>query len=163
MHNNRLHRINFRCHLLCIKPHKSRLQKFTGEPGVRLPKEIMTLETFESISVIAASWVGIICGIISLLKSRGNSNPAHTSEAEVHNSGRYSYGTLFNWVRPYILTMVFFMLVIANTVINTKVVSIIDVLSIASCVGAIIFMLVACAYKYTIWQTMRAIDDDILC
>ncbi len=25
----RLHRINFRCHLLCIKPHKSRHQKFT--------------------------------------------------------------------------------------------------------------------------------------
>ena len=29
VHNNQLHRINFRCHLLCMEPHKSRHQQFT--------------------------------------------------------------------------------------------------------------------------------------
>jgi len=27
--NNELHRINFRCHILCMEPHKIRHRKFT--------------------------------------------------------------------------------------------------------------------------------------
>ncbi|OAZ99913.1 hypothetical protein [Halomonas sp. G11] len=120
----------------------------------------MTLETLESISVIAASWIGIICGIISLLKGKEKSS---NDKPEKRNSSptRYGYRILLKWVRFYLLAIVFFALLIASIVIKTKVVSITDVLTISSCVGAIILMLVATAYKYTIWKTMRELDSDI--
>lgn len=40
--NNQLHRTNFRCHLLCIEPHKCRHQKFTRWAGRYMQREFIS-------------------------------------------------------------------------------------------------------------------------
>ncbi|WP_045856554.1 hypothetical protein [Teredinibacter purpureus] len=118
----------------------------------------MTIDNIESISVIAASWVGIICGI-SALFNKGASNPEERKDRGNNTSNKYTLLVLLKFIRVYILSIIAFILVVSKIVISTKSVSIVDVVATSSCIGAIVFMLVVCVYKYTLWKTMRNMGD----
>lgn len=116
----------------------------------------MSLQEFESISVIIASWAGIFFAIISLMKKDDNGE-----KSQKPKSKKYTYLYLFKMVRVYLLTIIFFSLVIYKLISSGTIVGKTDILVISSCVGAIILSLVVCMYKYTLWTAFRSLDDRI--
>jgi len=123
----------------------------------------MTLDQVESISVIAASWFGILFALQQFVKSRTATSQT-ASEVSVTEEGwqtKYTIPVYLKWVRFYVLAIFFFALVLTNIAINNNTPTALDVISISACTGAIIFMLTGCAYKYILWQTFRSFDSNI--
>lgn len=123
----------------------------------------MPLEQIESISVILASWFGILFALYQLVQSR--TSPSHTViEAYAARKSLVKQCNIvvyMKWIRFYTLTILFFFFVLTNIAINNNAPTVLDVISISACTGVIIFMLTGCAYKYILWKTLRSFESNI--
>ncbi len=128
----------------------------------------MTLDQLESISVIAASWFGIIVALLSIFKAKAVPEPSskHSNSPTIQDDTwrtKYTIWVYIKWVKYYLVAILFFALVLANVATNNTPVSALSVISISACTGAIILMITGCAYKYVLWQLSREFDSNIEC
>ena len=123
----------------------------------------MTLDQIESISVIAASWFGILFALQQFVKSKTEPTSAASEVSHPEGTWKSKYTIYFylKHIRLYVLVILFFILALINFATNNKAPTTLDVISISACTGAIIFMLTGCAYKYTIWKTLKAFDSNV--
>tara|TARA_R110001606_G_scaffold398655_1_gene578234 strand:- start:128 stop:496 length:369 start_codon:yes stop_codon:yes gene_type:complete len=118
----------------------------------------MTLQDIESLSVIAASWAGIIFTLVSLLgKNKGS------PEKSTANSQGYSKSDVTDLIRllwKYAFASCLFGVAIYSNVANGELVEKIDILVISGCTGAIILLLGRMMYFYTMWSAIRFLKKD---
>lgn len=118
----------------------------------------MTLQDIESISVIAASWVGIVFTLVSLFSRKKDSIQNSSSSSE--DPSKYDITGLIHLLWKYVLASCLFCFAIYSNVVNSGVVQKIDILVISGCIGAIILLLVRMMYVYTMWSTIRELKKD---
>jgi asparagine N-glycosylation enzyme membrane subunit Stt3 len=118
----------------------------------------MTLKEIESISVIAASWVGIIFTLLSLFNRKKDSVQNSSSNSE--GSSKYDITGLIRLLWKYVLASCLFCFAIYSNVVNGGIVQKIDILVISGCIGVIILLLVRMMYVYMMWSTIRELRKD---
>jgi hypothetical protein len=118
----------------------------------------MTLKDIESISVIAASWVGIIFTLVSLFNRKKDSVQNSSSNSE--GSSKYDITGLIRLLWKYVLASCLFCFAIYSNVVNGGIVQKIDILVISGCIGVIILLLVRMMYVYMMWSTIRELRKD---
>lgn len=118
----------------------------------------MTLQDIESISVIVASWVGIIFTLVSLFGK--NKDQSERSTANSQGYSKSDMTDLIGLLWKYALSSCLFCFAIYNNVTNGESVEKVDVLVISGCIGVIILILIRMMYMYTIWSTVRELQKD---
>jgi hypothetical protein len=118
----------------------------------------MTLKDIESISVIAASWVGIIFTLVSLFNRKKDSVQNSSSNSE--GSSKYDITGLIRLLWKYVLASCLFCFAIYSNVVNGGIVQKIDILVISGCIGVIILLLVRMMYVYMMWSMIRELRKD---
>jgi asparagine N-glycosylation enzyme membrane subunit Stt3 len=118
----------------------------------------MTLKEIESISVIAASWVGIIFTLLSLFNRKKDSVQNSSSNSE--GSSKYDITGLIRLLWKYVLASCLFCFAIYSNVVNGGIVQKIDILVISGCIGVIILLLVRMMYVYMMWSMIRELRKD---
>ncbi|MCY1444685.1 hypothetical protein [Pseudomonas sp. BF-R-24] len=121
----------------------------------------MALDTASNLLSILASLVTIAVVVAPFLPARAHRPEASAVTAQTSEGAwkpKYTARLLFRWVRVHVLLVILFLLVLVNYATNDSPVKALDVVSISACTGAIIFLLVGCAYKYILWETGKAFD-----
>ncbi|WKY59871.1 hypothetical protein Q5H80_20165 [Vibrio sp. SNU_ST1] len=117
----------------------------------------MTLQDIESISVIVASWVGIVYTLVTLFSRKKD---VQNSSSNYEDSSKYDITELMRVLWKYVLTSCLFCFAIYSNVSNGGAVQKIDILVISGCIGAIILLLVRMMYVYTMWSAIRELRKD---
>jgi formate hydrogenlyase subunit 3/multisubunit Na+/H+ antiporter MnhD subunit len=123
----------------------------------------MTLDQIESIAVIAAALCTILCTLKQFITFKTDPTPTPSEDSQPEGTWKSKYTIYFylKHIKFYVLVIAFFILALINFATNNKAPTTLDVISISACVGVIIFMLTGCAYKYTIWKTLKAFDSNV--
>lgn len=119
----------------------------------------MNLQNLESISVIAASWIGIVVTIYNLFDSKKKGHRVDKNITTVYHKS--DWFNLFKKIWIYFILIALFVYAIYNKISTSDVVTKLDVLLISGCVGVIILLIIRIMYVYTIWKAIRSLDDGI--